>query len=213
MEKVINVGDLKNPTPEMLRKMTEEFSFMDFYKLKNNKAGIVVTPEQVIAMISPQTMEHDYNYMFHSFHRSIFKSINEMISNSHLTEGKSFSSLNISCFSTSYINFCFIEANRSSKLMVSPKMLEVVDKIKQIILAHPKTIQYGDMRESEQITINEYNSNKELIIGMPIDDFIARLDREFAEIRSFPRNQNKSNDESQASSISSNYKSEGWEYE
>lgn len=212
MEKVINVGDLKNPSPEMLRKMTEDFSFIDFYKLKNNKAGIVVTPEQVVAMISPQTMKNDDNYMFHSFHRSIFKFINEMISKSHLTEGKSFSSLNISCLSTSYINFCFIEANRASKIIVSPKMLEVVDKIKQIILEYPKTIQYGDMRESEKITINEYNSKEELIIGMPIDDFIARLDRELVEIRSFPK-KNKSNDERQASSISSNYKSEGWEYE
>lgn len=195
MEKVLNERDLKCPTPELLRKMTEEFSFIDFYKLEGYKAGIVVTPEQVAVMISPEIMKRtDNSSTFHVFHRSFFKSIYEKIEGDRGEKEKSrISPMNISCLSTDYANFCFIEMDNSDQHIITNKMMEVVNKIMRIIWAHPKEVQYGDMRATGRITIIDNNNNEEIMIGIPIDQFLKMLDEQLIEVQNLQSHQNTQN--------------------
>ena len=183
MVKIGNIEELRYPSIELLKSISEEFSVIDFYSLEGYKAGIVVTPEQVVIMISQELIDSaDNQERLHVYHRSFFQSIHKKIRESNSQESE-ITPLNISCLSTDYANFCFVDTVDFNNCTITPKMMEVVNKLMKIIWTHPKEIQYEDIRSRGKIKIKDILSDKEKIIGIPIDKFITMLDRDFARIQ------------------------------
>ena len=75
MKVIESEEDLKSLTPELLKEMTKEFSFEEFYKLDGYKAAMVVTPKQVVIVLTPEMIESKDNNYSHIYHRSIISSI------------------------------------------------------------------------------------------------------------------------------------------